>query len=103
MQLTPYRYRHVTPAGAIPDAEPVLCGVCGARCQVSRNRLGPGSPQAVLCQFPRCDLWLCPRADQVWHVQAVRIAAEAEATASAKRKRRLLEEAVELIALNTKG
>jgi len=98
MQLPVYRYRHYTPTGQIPDSEPVLCGVCGARTCVYRNRLGPGSPQAALTGvFPRHDLFLCPQSSQVWHGQVVRIAAEMSKTASETLRALLLKEVQEIL------
>lgn len=59
--------------------ESMNCRVCGARCDVTRARIGPSSfAETVLHAERPHDRFICPHADLSWHNDALQLCHEIE-------------------------
>ena len=58
----------------------MTCNVCGAQCNVTRNRNGPTSSVEAMGRVERPhDRFVCPHTDAEWHHAALQLLKEAEA------------------------
>lgn len=59
------------------------CQVCGAKCRVEHDRLGPTGWAAALGKSNALhDYFYCPNAGQAWHEQALELVQAIESTPS---------------------
>jgi len=85
-------------AGKIPVGTIVLCGLCGDKCNETRNEYGPRSyAMSMLGSKSHYDCWLCSNREARWHIQAQRLRREARNSPSATIERILLEEMEQVI------
>lgn len=90
-------WRFTPNAGTVES--PVYCGVCGQKCEETRDINGPRSYVENMAEVSSLyDEFVCPNGELEWHQQAVDISVEADKTSSNRLRKLLLDEADDIVA-----